>query len=52
MRQTSRADGEGNGAEEGRVNPTVRWLVHGAWRIAVVTIVVLLVLNLVFELTD
>jgi hypothetical protein len=52
MQRTSRADGEGNGGEEGRVNPTVRWLVHGVWRIAIVTILVLLVLNLVFELTN
>ena len=37
--------------EPDKVNPTVRWLVHGAWRIAVVTIVILLVLNLVVELT-
>ena len=35
-----------------RVSPTVRWLVHGAWRIAVVTVAILLVLNLVVELTD
>jgi hypothetical protein len=51
MQRTSRADEE-NGGEEGRVNPTVRWLVHGAWRIAIVTVLVLLVLNLVVELTD
>lgn len=38
--------------EPDNVNPTVRWLVHGAWRIAVVTIAILLVLNLIVELTD
>ena len=52
MRQTSQADGKGNGDEEDRVNPTVRWLVHGMWRIAVVTLIILLVLNLIVELTD
>lgn len=49
MRPTSPPDG---GCEKDRVNPTVRWLVHGAWRIAVGTILILLVLNLVVELTD
>ena len=52
MRQTSQADGKGNGDEKDGVNPTVRWLVHGMWRIAVVTLIILLVLNLVVELTD
>jgi hypothetical protein len=52
MRQTSRADGDGESGERDRVSPTARWLVHGAWRIAVGTIIVLLVLNLIFELTD
>jgi len=50
MRQTSRADCEEAGKDG--VNPTVRWLVHGAWRIAVGAILILLVLNLVLELTD
>lgn len=30
-------------------NPTVRWLVHGAWRIALTTVIVLLLLGLLFD---
>ncbi len=53
MRQTSQADGgEEDGDEADRVNPTVRWLVHGMWRIAVGALIILLVLNLIVELTD
>lgn len=29
------------------VNPTVRWLVHGAWRIALGLVVILLVIGVV-----
>ena len=29
------------------VNPTVRWLVHGAWRIALAIVVILLVAGIV-----
>jgi hypothetical protein len=49
MRPTSPTDRDEQGTD--RVNPTVRWLVHGGWRIAVGTLVILLVLNLIVELT-
>ena len=52
MPQTSRPDCTGEGGREDHVSPTARWLVHGVWRMAVATIIILLVLNLVFELTD
>jgi hypothetical protein len=52
MRQTSRPDCDGERRCDDHVNPTARWLVHGVWRTAVATIIILLVLNLVFELTD
>jgi hypothetical protein len=50
MRPTSPADCDEG--EKDAVNPTVRWLVHGAWRIAVGILVILLVLNIVVELTN
>jgi hypothetical protein len=52
MRQTSHPDGDEESGCSDRVNPTARWFVHGVWRMAVATIIILLVLNLVFELTD
>jgi hypothetical protein len=50
MRPTSPRDSGSN--RDDQVNPTVRWLVHGAWKIAVGLVAILLVLNLIVELTD
>lgn len=30
-------------------NPTVRWLVHGIWKIALGTVIILLVAGLIFD---
>jgi hypothetical protein len=49
MRQTSPE--KGSDRPDG-VNPTVRWLVHGAWKIAVALVVILLVGGLIVALTD
>jgi hypothetical protein len=32
---------------QGDVNPTARWLVHGAWKVALATVVILLVAGIV-----
>jgi hypothetical protein len=49
MRLTSPDDGR---ERRDDVNPTVRWLVHGAWKIAVALVVILLVGGLIVALTD
>jgi hypothetical protein len=36
--------------DENEVNPTVRWLVHGAWKIALAVVVVLLVAGILSAL--
>lgn len=30
-------------------NPTVRWLVHGIWKIALGTVIILLLAGLIFD---
>jgi hypothetical protein len=34
------------------VNPTVRWLVHGAWKIALAVVVILLVGAIIAAIVD
>jgi hypothetical protein len=38
---------EANGDD---VNPTARWLVHGAWKIALAVVVILLVVGVLSEI--
>jgi hypothetical protein len=49
MRPTSPDNG---GDRPDGVNPTLRWLVHGAWKIALALVVILLVGGLIVALTD
>jgi hypothetical protein len=49
MQPTSPDD---RGKRQDGVSPTARWLVHGAWKIALAVVVILLIGGLIVALTD